>query len=146
MNSTGYYNANGIAQPYTPGYGQPAGQHFYAQKNQDKEDIKNSNVRIDVYKTVYDAVDPSSDYKTNVVPKSTYEPYNEQPIPKAACKPGVPVVEDAQVSDDELNPEKVNVLEPEAYQQKANTNTPNIRTTFYDKQNNLWKFDEKKSI
>merc|ERR1712046_107486 len=30
-------------------------------------------------------------------------------------------------------PEKVHVLEPEVYQAKANTNTPNLRTTFYDK-------------
>merc|ERR1711865_1109480 len=30
-------------------------------------------------------------------------------------------------------PEKVHVLEPTVYQDKANTNTPNKRTTFYDK-------------
>jgi len=29
------------------------------------------------------------------------------------------------------DPEKVNVLQPLDYQQRANTNTPNIRTTFY---------------
>lgn len=30
-------------------------------------------------------------------------------------------------------PEKVHVLEPTEYKEKADTNTPNIRTTFYDK-------------
>merc|ERR1711908_86437 len=30
-------------------------------------------------------------------------------------------------------PEKVHVLEPTVYQDRANTNTPNMRTTFYDK-------------
>ena len=29
-------------------------------------------------------------------------------------------------------PEKVHILEPEAYQERANTNKPNIRTTFYN--------------
>ena len=28
-------------------------------------------------------------------------------------------------------PEKVHILEPEVYQNRANTNVPNIRTTFY---------------
>merc|ERR1712161_116253 len=37
-------------------------------------------------------------------------------------------------------PEKVHVLEPTVYQDKANTNTPNTRTTFYDK-----KKDDKKT-
>jgi hypothetical protein len=32
-------------------------------------------------------------------------------------------------------PEKVHVLEPVEYKEKADTNTPNIRTTFYDKKN-----------
>lgn len=30
-------------------------------------------------------------------------------------------------------PEKVHVLEPMEYKEKADTNTPNKRTTFYDK-------------
>ena len=37
-------------------------------------------------------------------------------------------------------PEKVHILEPTVYQDKANTNTPNLRTTFYDKKS------EKKTI
>merc|ERR1712127_640896 len=37
-------------------------------------------------------------------------------------------------------PEKVHILEPTVYQDKANTNSPNLRTTFYDK-----KKDEKKT-
>merc|ERR1712127_86043 len=37
-------------------------------------------------------------------------------------------------------PEKVHTLEPTVYQDKANTNSPNLRTTFYDK-----KKDEKKT-
>lgn len=32
-------------------------------------------------------------------------------------------------------PEKVSVLEPVEYKEKADTNTPLIRTTFYDKKN-----------
>ena len=42
-------------------------------------------------------------------------------------------------------PEKVSVLEPEVYQDRANTNKPNIRTTFYapiDQENiefRIWK-------
>ena len=31
----------------------------------------------------------------------------------------------------EAEPEKVHILEPEVYQHIANTNKPNIRTTFY---------------
>jgi hypothetical protein len=34
--------------------------------------------------------------------------------------------------------EKVHILEPEKYQVKANTNSPNMRTTFYDKKNGVW--------
>lgn len=37
-------------------------------------------------------------------------------------------------------PEKVHVIEPTVYQDKANTNSPNLRTTFYDK-----KKDDKKT-
>lgn len=33
------------------------------------------------------------------------------------------------------DPEKVHVLEPTEYKEKADTNTPNTRTTFYDKKN-----------
>lgn len=43
-------------------------------------------------------------------------------------------------------PEKVHVLEPIAYQNRANTNKPNIRTTFYDKKNGLWRSDVGKQI
>jgi len=32
------------------------------------------------------------------------------------------------------DPEKVHVLEPTAYQNQANSNTPNPRTTFYNKE------------
>jgi hypothetical protein len=95
----------------------------FAQK--DNKDIKNSNIRVDVYNVVNDIVDPSSDAKTDKVPVSTYEPYNGEPLYKAPCKPGIPVVEDAMVTDDGVQPEKVHVLEPEAYQERANTNTPN---------------------
>jgi hypothetical protein len=31
----------------------------------------------------------------------------------------------------QADPEKVHILEPEVYQDRANTNKPNIRTTFY---------------
>merc|ERR1712010_373352 len=40
-------------------------------------------------------------------------------------------------------PEKVHVLEPEVYQNKANTNTPNLRTTFYDKKSQKDQKDSK---
>jgi len=33
------------------------------------------------------------------------------------------------------DPEKVHVLEPVEYKEKADTNTPWLRTTFYDKKN-----------
>lgn len=35
-------------------------------------------------------------------------------------------------------PEKVHVLEPRFYQNVANTNTPNIRTTFYNARHGVW--------
>ena len=38
--------------------------------------------------------------------------------------------------------EKVHTLEPVAYNNAANNNKPNIRTTFYDKQNGLWRQEE----
>merc|ERR1712021_131755 len=40
--------------------------------------------------------------------------------------------------DDNTNlpdPERVHILEPRVYQERANTNTPNTRTTFYAKKN-----------
>jgi len=40
--------------------------------------------------------------------------------------------------DDDTNlpdPERVHILEPRVYQERANTNTPNTRTTFYAKKN-----------
>jgi len=40
-------------------------------------------------------------------------------------------------------PEKLHVLEPEVYQEKANTNTPNLRTTFYDKKSSKDQKDTK---
>lgn len=55
MNSTGYYNANGIAQPYTPGYGQPANTHYYAQK--DRKDISEHGIDENVHDFASDCVD-----------------------------------------------------------------------------------------
>ena len=39
----------------------------------------------------------------------------------------------------DLEPERVHVLEPIAHQWRANTNLPGPRTTFYDKQNGMWR-------
>lgn len=36
-------------------------------------------------------------------------------------------------------PEKVHVLQPMWYKNKADTNKPNKRTTFYDKENGMWR-------
>lgn len=38
-----------------------------------------------------------------------------------------------------LQPEKVSVLNPQAYQHEANNNKPNKRTTFYHKKNGVRK-------
>lgn len=39
-------------------------------------------------------------------------------------------------------PEKVHVLQPKFYQNVANTNTPNIRTTFYNAKHGVWMEDQ----
>jgi len=48
------------------------------------------------------------------------------------------------------NPERVSVIDPIAYQTKANKNTLDDiqirRTTFYDKKNNLWRQEANEMI
>merc|ERR1712146_851337 len=39
----------------------------------------------------------------------------------------------------QAEPEKVHILEPLVYKNKADTNKPNKRTTFYDKENGMWR-------
>jgi len=42
-------------------------------------------------------------------------------------------------------PEKVHTLQPLAYEHRANTNKPNIRTTFYNKKAGVW-MEEKEML
>ena len=90
----------------------------HVQKGQ--EDIANKEIRPDVWKTVHEMINPAALSRPSKAPEPE---------------------EDVQLPTD-----KVHTLEPIAFQHRAQTNTLDgqsiIRTTFYDKQNRLWRQEE----
>mmetsp|Transcript_13459 Transcript_13459/g.22896 ORF Transcript_13459/g.22896 Transcript_13459/m.22896 type:complete len:252 (-) Transcript_13459:43-798(-) len=93
-------------------------------------DIANKEVRPDVYDVVSKNVNPTPLWRSDVAPEQRKDglfKYDGQSAYNTLA---------------ETEPEGVHVLEPIAYQHRANTNTPNMRTTFYDKKNMLWREGE----
>jgi len=129
------FNNNGWEAP-TPHWG-----HSLAQDIADKE------VRPDVYVTVRNMVDPAAWGRSDKVPKDSYQPYVgvQEPYPKGAAKEKEANPDGLDFVQTEFlgNPERVNVLDPIAYQTRANGNTIDggiqiRRTTFYNKKAGLW--------
>jgi len=113
------------------------------------QDIGNGEVRPDVYVTVKNMVDPAAHFRSDKAPKESYEPYQgvQEPYPKGELKTKEknPDGLDFVQTDAEFlgSPERVNVLDPIAYQTRANGNTIDggiqiRRTTFYNKKAGLW--------
>ena len=89
-------------------------------------DIKNDEVMPDVFKWTNDMVSPIQENRTkspedlsNVAPAIASTAQIQQALTQA-------------MAADEGEPEKVHILEPEVYQNRANSNKPNPRTTFYN--------------
>ena len=104
-------------------------------------DIADKEVRPDVFVTVRNMVDPAPWDRSNKAPMDNYKPYVgvQEAYPKATAKEAEKEEEKSLV---QLNsqflgsPERVNVLDPIAFQTRANGNTLDggiqiIRTTFY---------------
>jgi len=113
------------------------------------QDIGIKEVRPDVYVTVNRMIDPAAHFRSDKAPKDSYEPYQgvQEPYPKGEPKPKEknPDGLDFVQTDAEFlgSPERVNVLDPIAYQTRANGNTIDggiqiRRTTFYNKKAGLW--------
>ena len=111
------------------------------------EDIANKEVRPDVWDTVNRMVDPAAHFRSDKVPKDSYQPYVgvQEPYPKGAPKEPEKNPDGLDFVQTEFlgNPERVNVLDPIAYQTNANGNTIDggiqiRRTTFYNKKAGLW--------
>lgn len=113
------------------------------------QDIADKEVRPDVYVTVKRMIDPAAHFRSDKAPKDSYEPYQgvQEPYPKGEPKPKEknPDGLDFVQTDAEFlgSPERVNVLDPIAYQTRANGNTIDggiqiRRTTFYNKKAGLW--------
>lgn len=77
--------------------------------------------------------------------KPAAKPAEKKPEAKEAKKEEKPpkksflMMEDDEEAKKPVAPEKVHILEPHEYKEKADTNIPNIRTTFYDKKNGVWR-------
>ena len=114
---------HGFVSAYTPPLQNRREENPYAPNGSDPKshvekkntDIANKEIRPDVWQVVHDIVGPTNGYKRADSPDD----------------------EDVQ-----LDPERVHVLQPIAYQYRANTNLPGPRTTFYDKQNGLWRQEQ----
>ena len=106
-------------------------------------DIADKEVRPDVYVTVRKMVDPAAHWRSDKPPtKGLFEPYvgvqEAYPAPtKKEKQPNPDGLDLVQLDSQVLgNPERVNVLDPIAYQTRANGNTLDggiqiRRTTFY---------------
>jgi hypothetical protein len=98
----------------------PNGSDPKSHVQKETEDIANKEIRPDVWKTVHEMINPA-----------------------ALSRPSKAPEEEADLL---TNPEGVHHLEPIAFQHRANSNTiageAVARTTFYDKQNRLWRQEE----
>ena len=93
----------------------------------EKRDIKDDNVNPDVYDWSFDNLMP--------IPWNRYDSpedkRNAAPMTSAAQIQAA-LAEAMAIDEQEPEPEKVHILEPEVYRERANNNKPNPRTTFYD--------------
>lgn len=123
-----------------------------------KKDIGNSKyVRPDVWHFVDENIGQIPAYRRRTAPKHKFEPSKSgmgidieavgpsSLNPKAKAKkapkakkalaqisePDAALAEGAATSAPAPSPEKVSIMQPLEYQHRANTNTPNLRTTFY---------------
>jgi len=134
------YPANGGADN---GWGNGAPRALFQQPNmqQPQRDIANKEVRPDVWVAVNKNVQPTANWRSAKPPSvGNFEPYKgAAPVPEFAnpsWKEPAPAKEDAIQLGFLGNPERVNVMDPIAYQTRANRNTLDggiqvRRTTFY---------------
>lgn len=136
------YPANGGADK---GWGDGDPPHHHAQisqpNTQPQKDIANKEVRPDVWVVVNKNVQPTANWRSNKPPTvGNFEPYQgAAPVPEFAhpsWKEPAPAAEEAIQTGFLGNPERVNVMDPIAYQTRANRNTLDggiqvRRTTFY---------------
>jgi hypothetical protein len=132
------FNNNGYAAA-TPHWG-----HSLSQNT----DISNKEVRPDVYVTVKRMIDPAAHYRSDKSPADSYQPYVgvQEAYPAGQPKPTQADADAEEFGDESVDvqlsskflgsPERVNVLDPIAYQTRANGNTIDggiqiRRTTFY---------------
>jgi len=125
-------------------------QQKLAQKN--KSDVMNSDIRPDVWKVTDDNVSAIHEWRTKTPPPTNYEPYTPPASEEKLALAQEPAekVEGEKPSKKEAayegTPEQVSVLEPTHYQTEANSNTPNARTTFYNKKDKMWMYDNVKEM
>ena len=98
----------------------------------EKQDVNNAEIRPDVYDVVSKNVPAWSYWRSGVPPEKREDGMFNYSNNTATGRNPDP-------SFAQLEPEKVVTLQPQAYKNRANTNTPNQRTTFYDKKNGLWR-------
>jgi hypothetical protein len=134
------YPANGGADN---GWGNGAPRALFQQppNMQPQRDIANKEVRPDVWVAVNKNVQPTANWRSDKPPTlGNFEPYKgAAPVPEFAnpsWKEPAPAKEDAIQLGFLGNPERVNVMDPIAYQTRANRNTLDggiqvRRTTFY---------------
>jgi hypothetical protein len=117
------------------------------------KDIANKEVRPDVWTFVNKNVNPTANWRSEKPPSlGNFEAYKgAAPVPEFAhpsWKEPAPEPADEGALQTEFlgNPEKVNVMDPIAYQTRANKNTLDggiqvRRTSFYNKKAGVWMGD-----
>merc|ERR1712070_1003647 len=105
-----------------------------AKAKQDEEDAKPDEEAAGAAPTTKEAKEPTKEEKEkDEAAKKAEKKESLAQVQKKEDKKGEEEKKDGE--DKPADPEKVHVLEPTEYQEKANTNSPNLRTTFYDKKN-----------
>jgi hypothetical protein len=107
-----------------------------------KLDVNRDEMRPDVYDLVKKSVPAWSYWRSPVPPEQRDDGlfrYDEK-APRNRFASFSQAEPEAPKKKEEIHePEKVVILQPLAYQERANTNVPNQRTTFYDKRNGIWR-------
>lgn len=133
--------------PAINGVKNPEFQHLDAKESlaqSDKMDIGNSKyVRPDVWHFVDENIGQTPAWRMKEAPDHKFEPAKSGQGVKivatgpSALKPSAlaqkeeSLAEGGEEQPPAPAPEKVSAMKPIEYQHRANTNTPNIRTTFY---------------
>jgi hypothetical protein len=115
------------------GYAAAAPHWGHSLNQMQQTDISNKEVRPDVYVTVKRMVTPAANWRSDKAPMDSYQPYVgvQEPYPKGEPKEPEQNEDglDEEVAEVQLgakflgSPERVNVLDPIAYQTRANGNT-----------------------